>query len=207
MCCAVLGFAVQAETIDRIAVTVGKDVITESEILHELRISAFLDRRSADLSTAAKRKAASRLVDQILLLREASEIRLPVASPEDAQTLLDGIRASFGGSEEYQRALTAYDVRENDLRDHLIKGVEALRFSELRFHSAVPVSEDALHSAYDKLVATWSQSRPTAPPSFEESRPELERLLTTERMMDALDEWLESIREEAHIVYREAVFP
>src|SRR5437899_3021245 len=58
--------------IDRIAVSVGNQVITESELITDLRVTAFLDRRPVDLSSAAKRKSADRLVDQVLILKEAS---------------------------------------------------------------------------------------------------------------------------------------
>ena len=63
----------QAEVLDRIAVTVGKQVITESEILRDLRVAAFIDGKPPDMSPAAKRKSADRLVEQILILQEAAD--------------------------------------------------------------------------------------------------------------------------------------
>src|SRR5271154_646275 len=65
-----------AEIIDRIAVTVGKEVITESDVIRDLRISAMLDQKPVDLSGPEKRKAADRLVDQALILKEADFIRV-----------------------------------------------------------------------------------------------------------------------------------
>jgi hypothetical protein len=63
-----LGFA-QAETLDRIAVSMGQDVITESQLILDLRVVAFLDRKPVNLSGAARRESAQRLVDQILIRR------------------------------------------------------------------------------------------------------------------------------------------
>ena len=60
-----------AETLDRIAVSVGQDVITESKVILDLRVAAFLEGKPLDLSTPARRKSAERLVDQLLILREA----------------------------------------------------------------------------------------------------------------------------------------
>ena len=78
---AVLITALHAEILDRIAVTVGKHVITEGDILLDLRIAAFLDQKAVDASGDQKRKTADRLVDQYLLLQEASTSRqvLPTA--------------------------------------------------------------------------------------------------------------------------------
>ena len=38
----------QGETLDRLAVTVGRHVITESDVLLDLRVAAFLDGRTPD---------------------------------------------------------------------------------------------------------------------------------------------------------------
>jgi hypothetical protein len=61
---------VSAEIIDRIAVTVEKQVITESEIWRQIRITAFLNGEEPDFSSAAKRTMADRLVEQVLIRRE-----------------------------------------------------------------------------------------------------------------------------------------
>ena len=65
--------------LDRIAVTVGKQVITESDVIRDVRVAAFLDQKPVDLSGAEKRKAADRLVDQYLILQEAAFSRDPAA--------------------------------------------------------------------------------------------------------------------------------
>jgi len=54
-----------AEVLDRIAVTVAKHVISEGDVLLELRIAAFLDQKPVDASGDQKRKAADRLIDSI----------------------------------------------------------------------------------------------------------------------------------------------
>ena len=45
--------------LDRIAVTVEKQVITESDVIRYLRVAAFLDDKPVDLSGPAKRTAAA----------------------------------------------------------------------------------------------------------------------------------------------------
>src|SRR6476660_4088835 len=52
----------RAEIIDRIAVVVGNRVITESEILREIRLTALLNDEPLDFSAVSKRKTADRLV-------------------------------------------------------------------------------------------------------------------------------------------------
>src|SRR5258708_4368812 len=85
----------QAGILDRIAVTVAKHVISEGDVLLELRIGAFLDQKPVDTSGDQKRKAADRLVDQYLLLEEASGSRQQLPAAADAQQLLDQVKAQY----------------------------------------------------------------------------------------------------------------
>src|SRR5690349_15371603 len=78
----VVASASLAETLDRIAVSVGQEVITESRVILDLRVAAFLDQKPVDLSAAAKRQSAARLVDQLLILREAVESHVTLPSVE-----------------------------------------------------------------------------------------------------------------------------
>src|SRR5947209_3156753 len=98
--CCLLGIlfalCVRAEIIDRIAVTVGKQVIAASEIIRDVRISAFLDRKPISLASDIKRKAAERLVDQILILREAAESRVTLPDEPEAARLLVQVKSQYG---------------------------------------------------------------------------------------------------------------
>jgi hypothetical protein len=193
-----LAVAARGEILDRIAVTIGKHVITESDVIRDLRVSAFLDQRPADLSGAAKRKAADRLVDQYLMLQDAAEGRVPLPSPEEAAPLLAQVKSRYPNDAEYCAELARYHVTEEELKDHLLAGLRTLRFTELRFRPEVQLSEDELRDFYNTLA------KPGA--SFEESRAQVEKLLTEQREMQALDRWLGMARTSVQILYREQVF-
>lgn len=53
-----------AGVVDRVAVVVGREALTESEVLEDLRLTEFLNHEPLDLSPAARREAAEHLVDQ-----------------------------------------------------------------------------------------------------------------------------------------------
>ena len=77
-----------AGVVDRIAVVVGNTVITESEVLREVRLTEFLNREPLDVSPAARRAAADRLVDQQLIRNEMSIGNYPQPSPAEADDML-----------------------------------------------------------------------------------------------------------------------
>ncbi|HLH45094.1 MAG TPA: hypothetical protein VKV74_19045 [Bryobacteraceae bacterium] len=196
----------RSEVLDRIAVTIGSQVIAESDVIRELRVDAFLDGKAVDLSPEAKRKAAERLVDQILILQEVEESHVTLASAEDAAKMVQQEKSKFAGEEEYRAALAKYQIAEKDLSEHLLNGLRELRFTDLRFRPVVQLSDADLRSYYDKLAAGWRNAGRASIPTFEESRAQVEQLLTEQRTMAALDQWLETARAAKAIRYREDAF-
>ena len=196
-----------AETLDRIAVTVGKTVISESAILRDLRVSAFLDAKPIDLSPSAKRKAAARLVDQILILQEAADSHVTLSVDDDVNKALEQVKKQLGAPAEYQAELARYGIAEKDVVAQLADGFRTLRFSDLRFRPEVQITEQELRANYDQLAAGLRSRNPQLVPSFESSRDELEQLLIQQRTADALDRWLAMTRAETQIIYRPEVVP
>jgi hypothetical protein len=203
---ALLSLFLRAEILDRVAVTVGKHVITESDILLDLRIGAFLDQKPVDVNGDQKRKAADRLVDQYLLLQEASISRQLLPTAADARQLLDQVKAQYATETEYRAALARYGITEQQLSDHLLNGIRAMRFADLRFRPEVQLSDDDLHEYYDSMAAQWRRANPSQVPTFEASRDQIEKLLTDQRVTQALDRWLGTTRSETQILYKDQVF-
>lgn len=201
---AIFAASVQATVLDRIAVTVGRQVITESDVVRDLRVAAFLDQKPVDLSAEQKRKTADRLVDQLLILQEAAFSRVPLPSKAEALKMVEPVKAQYGSG--YQSALAKYGISEDDVLDHLLAGLRALRYTELRFRPEVQYSDDDLRDLYFTLTQEWKQKGVTEIPTFEASRDQLEKLLSEQRTTEALDRWLKTQRTETRISYREQAF-
>jgi hypothetical protein len=188
---------VRAETLDRIAVTVGGHVISEHDILQDMRVSAFIDGKAPDFSTAQKRKAAERLVDRYLVLEDATATRVPPPPAADVAGMLTPIKARYASDQAYRAALAQAQISETELAEQLLAGLRMLRYTDLRFRPEVQLSEETLRAYYDK-------AKP--PQTFEASRGDIEKLLTDQQTMQALDRWLDIRHGETAIVYREGAF-
>ena len=125
----------------------GREVITESEVILDLRVAAFMDRKPVDLSGAAKREAAERLVDHLLIVREALDSHLTLPSTEAAA----GLVAPYAAESDYKASLERYGISERDLGAHLLGGLRISVFTDLRFRPDVQVSPDDVRSYYDKI--------------------------------------------------------
>jgi hypothetical protein len=189
---------VRAEVIDRIAATVGKQVIAESQVTEEIRVTAFLDGKPADWSAENRTKTVNRLVDQALIRREIETAHFPEAAPEDGATLLAGLKSSM---KDFDQALAANRLSEAVLQKHLEWQVTFLRFVEYRFKPSIDVSESDLKDFYATQVQEWKRQNKPVPP-FDDVRADLQRLLTSKYVDQALDRWLGDQRTVTAIVFK-----
>ena len=133
-----LALTLSAAVVDRVAVVVGKTVITETEVLQEARLAAFLNQAPLDLGPAARRAAAERLVDQQLIRNEMQIGGYPQPSGAEIDDMLRNLkRERFPADAGYRDALERYGIAEEDLRRHLGWQLSAIRFTDLRFSPAV----------------------------------------------------------------------
>jgi hypothetical protein len=202
----VLASAAAGENLDRIAVTVSTHVIPESEVILALRVAAFIDGTTPDLSGAQKRKAADRLVDQYLVLTDAAATRAPLPLPADVEPVLASIKARYASEAEYRAALERAGITEPQLEAHLLAGLQMLRYTDLRFRGEVQITEENLHEFFNTFAAESRQNNSAAVLDFESSRDQVEKLLTDQRTTQALDRWLGITRNETQILYRDAAF-
>jgi len=160
-----LAAGVSAGVLDRIAVTVGNDAITEGEVLEEIRITSFLNGDPLDFSPDARRAAADRLVDQYLIRRELASGGYSAANPAQADKVLaDFMKTHFHSRAEYEQKLKHYGVTQDELKAHLLFQLQALQFTDLRFTPAQPNEADRVASPgsdgtppsnVDKQLETW----------------------------------------------------
>jgi hypothetical protein len=204
-----LAIPLTGEIIDRVAVSIGSSVITESEILRQIRLTAFLNGEKPDTSPANKRRAADMLVEQALVRREIASA--PGAQQADkaeiAPELLALVQRRYPKGEAYQRALTEYGLRAEDLTRQLEWQTRLLRFIDERFRPGVQLPESEMREYYENVfLPDWRGRNQTAPPSFDDVRPQIENDLLSERANSALDRWLGQTRTQTRIRYHPEAF-
>ena len=188
----------RAEIIDRLAAAVGKQVITESQVTEEIRVTAFLDGTPADWSEANRTRTLNRLVDQTLIRREIDATRFQEAPIEEGLKLLVQLKEAM---KDFDTSLAANHLPESVVAKHLQWQVTFLRFVDYRFKPGVEVTEADLKDFYATQSEEWKkQNKPV--PQFEDVRDDLERLLTSKYVDQALDRWLGDQRTQTSIVFK-----
>jgi hypothetical protein len=203
-----LAFHVQAAVvIDRIAVVVGKHVIKSSDIDRDLRVTEFQNRTALDLSAAAKRKSAERLIDQSIIRDEISVGGYNRASDADAEAMLAQIRRErYAGSEARMRQeLARYGVSEDQLREELLWQLTVLRFIDERFRPAVLVTDQEIREYYNQHLAQLKRQYPKDY-SFSALESKIRNVLQSEGVDKQFDAWLDEARKNQRVEYKQEAF-
>jgi len=130
-----------AAVVDRIAIVIGKRVVTESEVLDDLRLTEFINGEALDLGPAARRAAADHLVDQELIRRELEMSGYANAPAGEADASLRKFRQTrFPSVAAYRAALREYGIDEEQLKQRLLWQLTAIRFTDFRFGSQQDVA-------------------------------------------------------------------
>jgi len=195
-----------AAIIDRIAVTLDSQVITESEIMLEIRLTALLNGEPVDATPQARKKAANRLIEQKLIRREVELGRYVQPSPGEEEPLLKQIQAQrFHGPDDYRKALEKYGVDEAQLRAHLLWQLTLLRFIEVRFPPSVEVTDEDMHQYFVQHLPEL-EKRAGKPVSIESVRNEIRDALTEQLVDKQLNDWLAEARGRTHIAFHPEAF-
>ncbi len=189
---------------DRVAVSVGADAITLSEVREEIAITALLNGEKPDYSPAVARHAAERLVDQALIRKEMDVGRYPLPEPTVAQGMFAELIKQRGGEAAFDKELATYGVTRAEVQKHLEWQAALVRFIEVRFRPAVQVLDDDVQKYFKQHYATrTAQGKPV---SIDSVHDQIFEQLTGERADEQMDEWLKETRKQTAIAYRDEAF-
>jgi hypothetical protein len=192
--------------IDRIAVVVEKRAIKLSEIDRDLRVTEFLNRDALDLGPQTRRKAAERLIDQVVIREAILTNGLPGPSEKDADGLLNDLRRDrFGGSDARLREdLLRYGLTEDQLLAQLLWQLQVLRFIDQRFRPGVQVTDREIQDYYAQHRAELERQNPGA--GFEKLTPKIRATLEGEQINGNFFEWLDRAHKRQRIEFKQEAF-
>ncbi len=203
LCLMSCGGFLHSEIIDRIAISVGNQVITESQVEEDLRLTAFLNQDPVNLDAANKKLAAARLIEQALVRREMELSRYPAPPASDTDEALKNIKARYPNEAQYAHTLQTYGVDEEALKTRLSWQATFLRFIEYRFRPGIQIADADIEAYYQQELAKWKQQGVQPLPALEEVRSSIEETLTEKRVDQELDRWLTDTRAQVAVRYHD----
>lgn len=195
----VFAIAFGGEILDRIIVTVNRGLVTESDVRRHIRAAAALNGENADFGEQSRREAIDRLIDLVLIRRELELTRFPEPTAAEAKAWAELV---------YKERLTSLEailkrsgLAEKELIEELRNQLITLRFIEFRFRPGIAVTDADIESYYrSKFLPEWKPGNGDAPP-LDDVREQIEKILTDQRIDQALNRWIEDARKQARIVF------
>jgi len=205
---ALLAFAAHADIIDRIAVSVGKHVITASDLDREIRVTAFLNGAKPDFTPAARRATVGRMIEQALVRGELENSRYPTPAPSEIDPVLAQLKKErFPNDADFQRSLAEYGITEQDVRNELLWQRTLLSFLDVRFRPSVQVSDKEIQDYFEKSVLPAAQAAHKGQAvSLDDYRDQIDATLTGQREDQEMSRWLDEAKKRTDIVYHEEAF-
>jgi len=197
----------QTAVIDRVAIVVGRRAVKLSDIERDLRSSQLLNHQNLDLSDAAKRKIADRVIEQELIRQEIQTGNWSKPSDADVEAFVAKIQKDrFGGSESAMTsALGSYGLTPEQFRKYVLWQLTVLRFIDERFRPGVLVTDEDVQAYFDQHRDELVKQHP-GQTTLEQLAPVIREQLIGERVNQAFEEWLQQARRRARVQFIPAAF-
>jgi hypothetical protein len=189
-----LGF-LRAEIVDRVAIAIGYQAISELEVNEELRVTALLNHQPVPHDVNSRRDAGDRLVQQFLIQREMQVSRYPAPDQKEVDDYASRVAQDFGGPSGLDQALANYHLDATTLRHHLAEQLAVLRFIGARFGPEVSVSDGEV----DAFIEAERRANPEH--AAQVNRDLVRQEIATKQADEALAVWLEEARKRFDIIY------
>lgn len=194
-----------AGVLDRVAVSIGNQVITETELQEEIKLNSFLNKETATFDLASKRAAADRLIEQKLVKKEMELGSYPSASPQEASAMLDKLLQTRSRDKaDFDRQLKEAGITITELEQHLLWGLTLAHFIDVRFRPAVQVTSRDVEKYFQQNVL--ENARGPQKPNLDSMRAQIEQTLAAQRSDEQLDAWMKETRAHSAVVFHKEVF-
>jgi len=190
-----------ATQIDRVVAIVNGDLILESDVDEERRMTAFLP-YSDPAGSFSRAKAIERLIDRDLIQQQAKEQpQKPITDAEVAANLAD-LRKDILACKQYkcetpegwQRFLAANGFTEAELLKRWRERMETLAFIEQRFRMGIRISDAEVKDYYTKTLLPQYAARHAAAPKLDSISDRIREILLQQQVGGLLDDWLKELR-------------
>ncbi len=192
------------EVLDRVAVSAGQQVVTLSAILRQLRLETLASGDPVQDTEENRRRAAARLIDQAIVLREIELSRYTPPTMAEAEAAIERYLKQSGRTRERLLGeIHKLGFSEDDFKREMQWRLSVARFIEYRFAPGVQVTDEEVEKYYrDEYSAQYRKLNPgAAVPPLDEVRDAVLRIVTTRKTNVAMEQWLARMRESLRVTY------
>jgi hypothetical protein len=193
----------QAQVVDRMVAVVNKHVILESELDQATRVEFLMQAKPIERVTSVDRTIVlDRLIDRSLLDQQIVNPNMLDPAPEELKAKIEELRQGVPGAstnESWTNILAGYGLTQQDVEEQLTSQFRILRFIDLRFRGLVRIDKEAIAAYYQDRFLPEVRKRNASEPQLSEVSDKIEQILAEQRIDELLNNWLKTLRAQAHI--------
>jgi parvulin-like peptidyl-prolyl isomerase len=186
--------ALPQQAVDRIVARIENDIILLSQVEQLKRYQLFLDGKAESDS-----QILERLIDQWIVLNEASVARFSQPSDADVEKSLANLKRSFASPEEFEARKKQSGLSDEELREIVKSQIYQSNYLDTRFRPAIQIDDKDIEEFYKTRVVPRAESRGQTPPTLDEAREFIQEALVQKAINQQADQWLKESRARVRV--------
>lgn len=187
--------ATSGKQIDGIAVRIGNDVVTDSEVRQLEDYQRLIDGQAQ-----SRTNVIQELVNQWIVRAEAATSNFPHPTAEEVEQEFQELVKEFTGAGRLQARLAEVGLTNAELRQLLERQLYYERFLNYKFHAAADVTSRQIEAYYKNNFSVEAQKRGMNIPPLDKVEAQIRQLLTQETINEKAAQWLAEAKTKLKIV-------
>lgn len=182
-----------AEQIDRIAASVNNDIVTRSELQQSALFNSILSSGTGSVSRKLETETLEGLINRKLLLQEAYRLRYVEVTDADVAAEVGRLRKRLGTEQAFRDLLVRAGLTPAELDRMLAERLLVERFVEKKIGLFARVNRDEAEQYYREHERDFTGRKES------EVLPQITAMLTAQKTMQQLDQYIAELRGRADI--------
>jgi hypothetical protein len=187
----------QAVTIDRVAASVDRQVLTVSEITQMVELR-FFPPRGAD-ADSQRREVLEGLIAQALRFRDVERFGAQDIPRDSIEARLEEIQKRFQSEADFNTALARTELTRDEVRALIKRQLQVEAYIQERFAPLIFVSSEEIENYYRGPWREQRRERGLPMPDLSEVREEIRALLKASRLEEEINRWTAQLRTRANV--------
>ena len=187
----------RAVTVDRIAATVDRQVLTVSEVAQLVEIRFFA--RTSESEDDHRRDVLDALIAQALRYRDVERFGAQDISRDRVDARVSEIRGRFASEAEFVAAVARAELTLEEVQALVKRQLQVEAYIQERFAPLVFVSNDEVETYYNGPWSEQRRRRGLPVPPLERVRGEVRTAVRMSRVGEEVGKWTAQLRKRADV--------
>lgn len=201
------GGQAKAVELDHVVAAIGTNVILESDVEQEMRLSA-LEPLQVLPGQNTPDAALRRLIDRTLILEQMRQQQQAVSTPlPEVQKALEELRKEIPAcaryhcetAEGWDAFLKSHDLTPEMVDERWSQRMAMLNFVDLRFRSGIRIPPADISTYYEKTLEPALEKNHEKTPPLAQVSSRIQEILLQQQVSGMFQDWLSSLRDQGNV--------